>query len=55
MIVYLLWGVIFGMMFHLAMLTSKQEVVFTEILIVILAWPVMLLFIAIGVINELMK
>ena len=55
MIVNLLWGVIFGMMFHLAMLASKQEVVFSEILIVILTWPVILLFIAIGVINDFMK
>lgn len=43
MILYLLWGLVFGVLYHWAMVVSEQDATPSEILLVITAWPVMLL------------
>ncbi len=55
MILYLLWGVLIGLLFHLALYATKQEVVFSEVLLVILAWPIMILLLVFALINEFIK
>jgi hypothetical protein len=55
MIVYLLWGIISGMLFHLAMVQTDQDVVFTEVLLVILGWPFFLVMFILMIIQELRK
>ena len=55
MILYLLWGVLIGLLFHLALITTKQEVVFSEVLMVIIAWPIMILLFVFALINEFIK
>lgn len=55
MILYLLWGVLIGLLFHLALNATKQEVVFSEVLLVILAWPIMILLFVFALINEFIK
>ena len=55
MILYLLWGSIFGMLFHYVMIVTQQEVEFTEIILVVLGLPLILLVFVFGLINELRK
>jgi hypothetical protein len=55
MILYLLWGVLIGLLFHLMLNATKQEVVFSEVLLVILAWPIMILLFVFALINEFIK
>jgi len=55
MIVYLLWGIIFGMLFHLAMVQTDQDVVFTEVLLVILGWPLFVFMFVLMIIQEMIK
>ena len=55
MILYLLWGLLIGLLFHLALYTTKQEVVFSEVLMVIIAWPIMILLLVFALINEFIK
>lgn len=55
MILYLLWGSIFGMLFHYVMIVTQQEVEFTEIILVVLGWPLILIVFVFGLINELRK
>jgi hypothetical protein len=55
MILYLLWGLIFGMVFHYVIIVTRQEVVLSEIILVVLGWPLILLVFVFGLINELKK
>jgi hypothetical protein len=55
MIIYLLWGLIFGGLFHYVMIVTQQEVVLSEIILVVLGWPLILLFFVLGLINEFRK
>jgi hypothetical protein len=55
MIVYLLWGIIFGMLFHLAMVQTEQDVVFTDVLLVILGWPFFVFMFVLMIIQEMIK
>jgi hypothetical protein len=55
MILYLIWGVLIGLSFHLALNATKQEVVFSEVLLVILAWPIMILLFVFALINEFFR
>ena len=55
MIIYLLWGLIFGGLFHMAMIQTNQEVVFTEVLFVVLGWPFFLVMFILMIIQELRK
>lgn len=55
MIIYLLWGLIFGGLFHYAMIVTQQKVVLSEIILVVLGWPLILLFFVFGLINEFRK
>lgn len=55
MILYLLWGVLIGLLFHLTLNATKQEVVFSEVLLVIIAWPIMILLFVFALINEFIK
>lgn len=55
MIIYLLWGLIFGGLFHYAMIVTQQKVVLSEIILVVVGWPLILLFFVFGLINEFRK
>jgi len=55
MILYLLWGVLIGLLFHLALNATKQEVFFSEVLLVIIAWPIMILLFVFALITEFIK
>jgi hypothetical protein len=55
MIIYLLWGLIFGGLFHMAMIQTNQEVVFTEVLFVVLGWPFFFVMFILMIIQELRK
>ena len=55
MIVYLLWGIIFGMLFHMAMIQTNQDVVFFEVLFVVLGWPFFVFMFTLMMIQELRK
>jgi len=55
MIIYLLWGLIFGGLFHVAMVQTNQEVVFTEVLFVVLGWPFFVFMFILMMIQELRK
>jgi len=55
MILYLMWGLLFGMLFHYAMVVTQQEVVFSEILLIILGWPIFLIMFVFTIINEFRK
>ena len=43
MILYFLWGLVFAVLYHLAMVATEQDAPPGEILLVITAWPIMLL------------
>ena len=43
MILYLLWGLIFAVLYHLTMVSTEQDITFTEIFLIIITWPLIVL------------
>lgn len=55
MIAYLMWGMLFGMLFHAMVFYTDQKVVLWEIITVVLAWPIILIIFIFTFINEFRK
>jgi|688.fasta_scaffold214665_5 hypothetical protein len=55
MILYLLWGLIFTMIYHHLMLLTNQKVELIEISFIFFGWPIILFIFVLGLINEFRK